>query len=73
MSNNSNQIKTHRRDYYTFYNTGMTYTFDPEKRRINEFTNKESNLLEIHLDILRHRRDKGMCILDNRGVEIKAY
>lgn len=62
--------KTSRRDYYILFNHGTTYAFDPDKKRINEFTNKESTLLEIQLDYVNLRNDKAVFILDNHGIKI---
>jgi hypothetical protein len=57
-------------ELYTIFNLGTPHAFNPHKKVIDQFTNKERTLLSIHLEKVRESRSKTVYILDNHGKEV---
>lgn len=63
-----NKFKQQREKRYTFFSNGNSYQFRPNKNA--SFNGELSNLLAIHTDLVKHRNDPSVFILDEFGKEL---
>ena len=64
----TNGRKSHGRpEIYTIFNFGTPHSFNPQKRVIDYFTNKESTLLAVHQQKVREANHPLVFIVNNRG------
>jgi hypothetical protein len=67
-----NFIMAHRKsiENFTIFNHGTAHSFNPSKKVIDQYTNKERTLLAIHMDKVVEANDTLVYILDNHGEEL---
>lgn len=56
---------------FTIFNRGTAHAFNPTKKVIDQYTNKETTLLEIHTNKVKEENHKQVYIIDNNGDPVK--
>lgn len=52
---------------YTIFNYGTPHSFNPLKKVINPYTNKEGVLLDVHKEKVKEAKDPLVFIVDETG------